>query len=56
LLVFEAIANETIRSATKIHLLHHVIGVYVMIKLAILCAQVYGPVKDKNPHYLVNIV
>ena len=32
---FEAIANKAIRPATKIHLLHHVISVYVIIKMAV---------------------
>ena len=36
---FEAIANEAIHPATKIHLLHHVISLYVIINMAILRAQ-----------------
>ena len=32
---FEAIANEAICHATNIHLLHHVISVYVIIKMTV---------------------
>jgi len=37
--------------ATKIHLLHHVISLYVIIKMATPHAQAHGLVKDENPYY-----
>ena len=33
---FEAIANEAIRCTTNIHLLHHVISVYAIIKMVVI--------------------
>ena len=38
---FEAIANEAIRHTTNIHLLHHVISVYAIIKMVVARAKVH---------------
>ena len=45
---FEAIANEAICSATKIHLLHHVISVYVIIKMAAARTKAHCLVTRRN--------
>jgi len=39
---FEAIANEAICPTTKIYLLHHVISLYVIIKMATPRVQAKG--------------
>ena len=39
---FEGIVNKAIHPAAKIYLLHHVISAYVTIKMAVMCAKVYG--------------
>ena len=52
-MLFEAIA---IHPATKLHLLHHVISLYVIIKMATLRAHAYGLVRDENRCYFVSIV
>jgi len=50
---FEVIANEAICYATKIHLLHHVITVYAIIKMAVTCANL---VKEEiRYHFVKNI-
>ena len=45
---FEAITNEAICQATKIHLLHHVISVYVIIKMAAAHTKAHCLVTRRN--------
>ena len=45
---FEAIANEAIRPATKIHILRHVISVYVIIKMAAARTKTHCLVTRRN--------
>jgi len=48
IVAFEAITNEAICPATKIHLLYHVIILYNN-QMATLHGQFHGLVKDENP-------
>ena len=61
MVVLEAIANEIIRPATKIHLQcitsrvhtpYNLISLYAIIKMATSHTQAHSLVKDENPHYI----
>ena len=53
---FEAITNEAILPATKIHLLHHVIRVYVIIKMAAARTKAHCLVTRRTCYYCASII